>query len=360
MKKNSKNEIRVSVILFTYNHEKWISQAIDSILMQKTNFDFEIIILEDYSTDKTREIVIDYQNKYPDIIRLMLSEYNMCDNTNTIKALESSSAEYISFLDGDDYWTSPDKLQKQADFLDCNPDHSICFHNVKMLYETNDIDQIGENHNPQNQKQTTILNDLWKANYIKTCAAMLRADKIKDKTNWLNRLEYTDWAIFIMASLRGYIGYMNEVMAVWRLHKDGYWSKLNKEKQYETMIKFYNDLQSIQGIRYKRQIAKVKSFYLHKLAACYKKRADYKLAIKTVVESFLTYPFNNDIPIRTRIYLLRSSLKYLSNAHYKQAREYKKEGEIDKARSSIKESIFTYPFYRLGKRLNFYKSLNKS
>src|SRR4030067_128381 len=117
--------MKVSVIVITYNHEEFICQSLDSILMQDVNFEYEIVIGEDCSTDKTRDILLDYQKNYPDKIRLILSEKNRGLIANFVQTYKSCSGEYIATIDGDDYWTSSQKLQKQVDFLDNNLDYAM-------------------------------------------------------------------------------------------------------------------------------------------------------------------------------------------------------------------------------------------
>src|SRR5215217_1764661 len=155
----AETQMKVSVLLTTYNHEKWISQAIESTLLQKTNFDYEVVIMEDCSTDRTRDIVTSYQRRYPDKIRLVLSEMNKCDNTNWIAAWQTSPSRYVAFLDGDDYWTSPYKLQRQVDFLDTHPDYAICYHNVTVLYEDGSRKLFFHDRSAA-KKETSTLEDL--------------------------------------------------------------------------------------------------------------------------------------------------------------------------------------------------------
>ena len=130
---------KVSVSLLAYNHELFIEQALDSILAQQVNFDYEIVIGEDCSQDNTREIILDYQEKNSDKIRIFLSKKPLNDRKsgrlNFVRNLEACRGEYIALLDGDDYWTSPYKLQKQVDYLDNHPEFSICFHPVINVFE---------------------------------------------------------------------------------------------------------------------------------------------------------------------------------------------------------------------------------
>ena len=132
------DEILVSVAIVTYNHEKFISQTIESILNQKTNFKIEIVIGEDCSTDKTGQICLEYYQKYPNKIVLLLNEENLGLRRNNINTWSFCRGKYIAMCEGDDYWTDNLKLQKQVDILEKNNKYSACFHQVEIFdIETN-------------------------------------------------------------------------------------------------------------------------------------------------------------------------------------------------------------------------------
>lgn len=114
------NDILVSVWMTTYNHESYISEAIEGVLNQKTNFSYELIIGEDNSTDNTRQICLDYENKYPGTIKLILNNQNIGLIANYNMTLQKCKGKYVAYCDGDDYWSDPLKLQKQVDFLERN------------------------------------------------------------------------------------------------------------------------------------------------------------------------------------------------------------------------------------------------
>lgn len=118
----------VSVYISTYQHVNFIQTAIESILMQETTFPFEIIFGEDFNTDGTREIAFEYAEKYPDLIRLITADYNVQQQANHMRCLSACRGKYVAICDGDDYWTDPKKLQIQADFMEANPDYSMCCH----------------------------------------------------------------------------------------------------------------------------------------------------------------------------------------------------------------------------------------
>lgn len=118
----------VSIVCITYNHEPYLRKALDSFLMQKTSFAYEIVLAEDCSTDGTRRICEEYAAKYPDIIHYIYRDHNVGYNENEYEAMSAAKGKYIAYCEGDDYWTIPDKLQRQIDFLENHPEYSVCWH----------------------------------------------------------------------------------------------------------------------------------------------------------------------------------------------------------------------------------------
>ncbi len=121
------NKIKVSVVVATYNHEKYIGHTLESIVTQKVNFEFEVLVGEDCSTDGTAKIVKEYAEKYPDIIVPFFREKNLGMFGNIPELMTHAKGEYIAFIEGDDYWIDKCKLQKQVDFLDSHKDYVACF-----------------------------------------------------------------------------------------------------------------------------------------------------------------------------------------------------------------------------------------
>ena len=229
---------KVTVLVTTYNHEKFIAQALESVLMQRTNFSYDVVVIEDCSTDSTRRIVIDHQRAYPDKIRLVLSENNRCDNVNFCGAFLESASQYIALLDGDDYWTSAHKLQKQVDFLDAHPECALCFHNVTVFYE--DGSREPWNRNPANQKEFSTLEDLWSGNFIAGCSPMIRRDLFGEFPSWYANTGISgDWPLYLLSAQHGNIGYIDEVMGAYRIHGGGLWSSLSESRKVEEVIAFY-------------------------------------------------------------------------------------------------------------------------
>src|ERR1700721_2292899 len=129
--------MKLSVAMITYNHERFIRQAIESVLAQKVNFDFEILIGEDCATDSPRAIVAELQQQYPELIVALMRPHNLGAMRNLQETLAACKGQYIAFLEGDDYWTAQHKLQKQVDFLDARPDCAISCHRTQFTDEMN-------------------------------------------------------------------------------------------------------------------------------------------------------------------------------------------------------------------------------
>ncbi len=128
-----KEAVKVSVIVLTFNHENYIAQALDSILMQKVNFRYEILVGDDASSDRTPQLLSEYQSRYPDIIRLRLRKQNLGATQNAYELLNLAQGSYIAACEGDDYWLTPEKLQKQVDFLEANPRYIGCAHKCRIV-----------------------------------------------------------------------------------------------------------------------------------------------------------------------------------------------------------------------------------
>ncbi len=176
---------KVLIFMVTYNHEKYIAQAIESVMIQKTSFDYLLVIGEDCSTDNTLKICINLKQNYPDKILLLNNTENlgpMINALNVYKKCFSSSAKYVAMLEGDDYWCDENKLQKQVDFLDANKDHSICFHRVYELGR-GELQKLS-NLNSCLYEETYTIKDLAKENIIHTPSVVFRNGLVKELPAW--------------------------------------------------------------------------------------------------------------------------------------------------------------------------------
>jgi glycosyltransferase involved in cell wall biosynthesis len=213
--------VKLSVLMITYNHAPFIAQALESILAQRVNFDYEIVVGEDCSTDGTRAILMDFQRRYPNRIIPLLRNPNMGAIPNMATTFRACRGEYVALLEGDDYWTVEDKLQRQVEFLDTHQDTAICCHRVRFLDE---IGILGIDVHPSLAAGSYTLEDLLRTNFVMTCSAMLRRDLIGPLPSWYPRMALGDWPLFAFAAHRGKIELLNEIMATYRVHSGGIWS----------------------------------------------------------------------------------------------------------------------------------------
>lgn len=270
----------------TYNHARFIAQALESVLMQKVNFQYEILISEDCSTDGTREIVVDFHKRFPAKIRLLLSEQNLHSNEIVVRGIQSAQGQYIALLDGDDYWTSCSKLQKQVDFLDVHPECALCFHNAQVVHE--DESKKPWNWTPAHQKEFSTLEDMWTGNFIATCSTMFRRGLLGEVPSWYNSMfPITDWPLHILNAEHGTIGYINEVMGVYRYHKGGLYSPLSETRRQEEMLKFYRIMNRNLNYKYDKMIKTALSGYFFWCAEEYLSKGNMKKA-RTCFKTCLT------------------------------------------------------------------------
>jgi glycosyltransferase involved in cell wall biosynthesis len=226
--------MKLSVAMITYNHERYIGQAIESILAQSVNFDYEIVIGEDCSTDSTREIVMDFARDYPNRIVPLLRDRNLGGPRNLEATLASCRGHFVALLEGDDYWTSEDKLQKQVDFLEAHPDCALCCHRVKFLNET---DPAGFCIYPTRPAGAYTIEDLLRANFVMTCSAVMRRELMYDVPRWIAEMKVGDWARSALVARHGTIELMDEIMATYRVHPGGVWTSLSPSAQLQEVAR---------------------------------------------------------------------------------------------------------------------------
>ena len=231
-------EISVSVFVLTYNHVKYISRCLDSILSQKTNFEYEVIIHDDASTDGTIDILLSYRKKYGNRIRLIIQDSNKysagVNNIIFSYVIPAINGKYITYTDGDDYWCDDYKLQKQFDYMESHPDCSLCVHNV---YCVDDKENILKNTYPKKAgfvKKKTII-DCPRGSYIASSSTFFRFDSYKKFDKWRLKYPVDDTSAFIQASFDGYVYKLKDRMSCYRRFSENSWSKemKNKEKRIE-------------------------------------------------------------------------------------------------------------------------------
>lgn len=236
----------VSIVCMTFNHQDFIRKTLDGFVFQKTSFPIEIIVHDDASTDKTVEIVREFELNYPSVFKPIYqkeNQYSLEKGRVTRLCFEAARGKYISFCEGDDYWTDPLKLQKQVDFFQKH-------NNVSMVHTGYSILNMKRNTlSPYEFKDasepfTTVSNYLFNAQ-IRTLTVMIDLrfknsilDLLKEK--FIIETPLLDRPMFLLLSQLGKIGFINEDMGVYRIASGQSASNFSYPKKYYEFSKRVN------------------------------------------------------------------------------------------------------------------------
>lgn len=238
----------LSVLVPTYNHGAFITQALDSVLSQHVDFEVEVLIGDDCSTDTTGEIVKAYADKHRDRIRLISSSENVGAIKNEKRLMEQAKGKYLAFLEGDDFWSDPLKLQKQVGFLEANPDYGLVHGDVDHFYEDSGKTERRVNRsNGVKMPEGTIFAELMKPDpvFIKTATACFRRELV---TTWFDydlaindEWPLTDFPLWLDIAAHSKVHYMDEVLATYRLLNES----ASRTRSPEKKLKYHKGLHKI-------------------------------------------------------------------------------------------------------------------
>ena len=224
----------VSVVMMTRNHESFIIQAVESVVGQQCDFPIELLIGEDYSSDGTRDICKLLQEKYPNLIRLIVSSENVGITKNFLRLVCRSKGSYIALLEGDDYWVVSDKLKKQVEMMEANPDYSWC--GAKTFNRTFWAEE----------KDFFTMEDTLLRYIVHTSSIMFRSDIMETYPRFPDAVF---WESMLCAYLCEYgnCGFLNEVVSYYRRHEGGLWTGADSGERIslswiftDTMVDYFN------------------------------------------------------------------------------------------------------------------------
>lgn len=225
----SNNRPKVSVIVITYNQEHCIDRALSGVLHQRGDFDLELIVANDASTDKTVACVRRWQKLYPDSVKLIDHKQNVGFQANYLSGFRAATGDYLCLCDGDDWWTDRSKLQRQMRYMESHPDCAITFHRVINLYRPGGVKTLS---NGGTATDTTI-EQLSRSNYITNLSVMYRRALVsaEELPDWLAEVSLPDYAYHILYGSRGNIHYMKRPMGVYLQSAAGAWSLSGEERR---------------------------------------------------------------------------------------------------------------------------------
>ena len=290
----NKKEILVSVCMITYNHENYIKETIEGVLMQKTNFPIELIIGEDCSTDNTRKIVLEYADKYPNIIRPLLPEKNLGMMNNFIETMQTATGKYIALCEGDDYWTDPYKLQKQVDFLEANEkvmavstNSSVCDLNGNTIQSEKVVIP------PDNKEGIYNLHDFFDKNFqYSTNTVVFRNLNMDFLTKEIQRMSNPflgDWILWVLLHMQGDFYFLNDVTAAYRINPNSITHTVNAVKRWEWDFIIRRQLMEILPKEYHVYL-KDNWYPYFKLGMAHRKQGNYTKLFYYFIRAFLYNP----------------------------------------------------------------------
>ena len=268
----SQTDIVVSICCITYNHEKFIRDAIKGFLMQKTTFPIEVIIHDDASTDSTSDIIREYEKQYPQLIKSIYQQENQYSKGKKISSSfvwPKARGKYIALCEGDDFWIDPYKLQKQVDFLDANPAYGMV-HGLCRIY-----DQRHRIYHPSVHRaarpallQGDIFEALLICNYIHTCTVCFRRDLITRYFNtsgvYGQHFKMGDYPLWLEIAKHTKIGFIADPLATYRMIDNSAVCHNRADKQYEFVLSSY-DVKSYFANKYNASKEVVHNILISKL-----------------------------------------------------------------------------------------------
>lgn len=256
------NFYKLTVHCITYNHEKFIAQALDGFVSQKTDFPFQVIVSDDHSTDSTSDIIREYALRFPEIIKPVLLEKNVGIWENFVQTSDRIHTQYVAMCEGDDYWIDERKLQKQVDFLDSHPECSICFHPVRMEYDDSRPSSVFPEVAHRFSLGPSTLDDLLGENFMQTNSVVYRwrfqnGGCLRELLP--KNIMPLDYYLHLLHAELGGVGFIENTMGVYRVHSGGVWyqSDLNKFylKNGIQHLNFYSELEKRYSVSMQYQIA---------------------------------------------------------------------------------------------------------
>lgn len=290
----------LSICCLTFNHEKFIRETLQGFVVQRTSFQFEIIVHDDASTDRTPEIISEYQSAYPDLFRVIFQKENQFSQGVCVPAILYSLAKgkYIAICEGDDYWIDPLKLQKQVDFLESHPGCTICCHKVIYHYENNE--QADHDFPDITGNKIFDQKALIRKFFIKTCSAVFRNVKIQQLIDLLQDFKVGDTPLWFFYSKYGDIGFLDETMAVYRIHGNSYWSSLQEQDKLLLLLDTYKNIVKKLHIR-----GNEKRFLTINLALAkiFRSNSDIRSMRNYLLQCYKYLPFANSSQIKDIFFL---------------------------------------------------------
>jgi glycosyltransferase involved in cell wall biosynthesis len=274
----------VSVSITTYNMADWLPRALDSVLEQRTSFPIEIVIADDCSEDATVSIAHSYRDRHPDLIRVLQRSKNVGIQRNTYETLEQCRGKFIAWLDADDYWTDPEKLEIQAKTLESDPSINVCGHIVRHVTSGGEVKR---ERYPSISPGRYGLADILRRNFLATPSVMFRNGVHRQIPPWYYDFEsLSDWPFWVLSALSGDIVLLDRVMADYRLSSSSSMMSRGALFWYRMDAEFYEQVESILPSKWHRLVRAEKGKRYESMAYALRKQGDFPASLEAALKAF--------------------------------------------------------------------------
>jgi glycosyltransferase involved in cell wall biosynthesis len=295
------NKTLVAIKCTVYNHEPYLRDCLEGFVMQQTNFPFVAIVHDDASTDNSAAIIREYEEKYPDIIKPIYEAENQYSKRDGSlgrimnAAVDAIGAKYVAMCEGDDYWTDPLKLQKQVDFMEANPEYSLCLTNSIVKFDDREvlaINHIWDTYTIEDVLNTNALNIKSRGDNIVPCghtSTIFYKKPNKEYPHWMSKCFIGDEPLMIYLAHHGKVKFINEVTSVYRAGVGVSSRNFNQELDWKNRIKMYEVINEGLGYQYKEIINSIIAQFYFKLC-----KWNWKRNCKIEAIKFFLHTIKND------------------------------------------------------------------
>jgi glycosyltransferase involved in cell wall biosynthesis len=291
----------VSVSITTYNLEKWLPRALDSVLGQRRSFPIEIVIGDDCSQDASVQIARSYQERHPDVIRVLERERNVGIQRNTYETIDQCRGKFIAWLDADDYWTDPEKLSIQVEILESDPTIMVCGHYTREVTPDGQVNRERVTSIPPGRYG---IDEILRHNLMTTAAVMFRSGIHRKLPAWYFELpSLSDWPIWVLAALAGDIVLIDRIMADCMPTPGGSFMSKSLVFRYTMVAEFYERVESVLPSKWHRLVRAEKGKQYESIAYFLRKQGDFAASRNAALKAFYSPALMDNFGSKTKALL---------------------------------------------------------
>ena len=274
----------LSVSITAFNSEKWLSRALDSALLQQTSFPIEIVVADDCSTDGTVAIAHSYRQQYPHLVRVLERSQNVGMQRNFYETFEQCRGKYIAWLDADDCWTDPQKLEIQVELLESDPSVKVCGHFVRCVTQAG---EVVKERSPLKTPGRYGLKDIILENFVPSPSIVFRNGIQRGLPEWYFDLPgLADWPILVLAGLAGHIVLLDRVMASYVLTPGSAYMSKGSVYQDSMDVQFCEKLETFLPAEYLRLARAAKGKRYESISYALRKQGNFTASRQAAIKAF--------------------------------------------------------------------------